>query len=205
MSHKPITQIKKHSRLIILSGLVAAGFALIGSLFLPVEYRADAQILLVSKTRYGVDPYTAVKSAERVGENLARIVNTDLFFSDVLTQEGFSLDTTKFQGLTKRQQRKKWEDTIEARVIFGTGILDVSAYHTSKEQAVNYANAAMQSMIDKGWEYVGGDVSLQVVNQPVVSPFPARPAFLLNLVVGFFIGTFMMILLVLFRKSHHIV
>ena len=205
MSHKPLSQIKKHSRLILLSGFVAACLAFLGSLFLPVEFSADAQMLLVSKTRYGVDPYTAVKSAERVGENLSRIVGTDLFFTDVLSQTQFSLDTEKFEGLTKRKQRKAWEKTIEANVVFGTGILNVRAYHSNKQQAINYANAAMHTMIDKGWEYVGGDVSMQVINQPVVNPLPARPGFIMNFFGGFILGMILMTLLVVWKRPHHFI
>ena len=82
----PFKVLVSRYRLIIFSGLVVGLGLILFFLILsfvrvmPLEYRADAQALIISQSRYGVDPYTAAKSAERVGENLIQVMKTDDFY-----------------------------------------------------------------------------------------------------------------------------
>ncbi len=198
--HSPGYLLSHFWKRIIVGGFLLALFAGAISFVFPLEYRADAQMLVVSRTRYGVDPYTAVKSAERVGENIARIVGTDIFFAQVLSQPGFQLDTNRFVGTTERVRRKRWEQAIDASVSFGTGVLNISAYHTDPAQAKAYASAVMETLVERGWEYVGGDVSLKIVNQPVVTAIPVRPNIMLNVLAGFALGVLISGGFVLSRK-----
>lgn len=77
--------------------------SLLVSLLFPLEYRADAQALIISKSRYGVDPYTVVKSAERVGENLVQVIGTKDFYDKVMLQTGYSIDRTKFDNVSEKE------------------------------------------------------------------------------------------------------
>ncbi|MBT4153944.1 MAG: hypothetical protein HOE53_04830 [Candidatus Magasanikbacteria bacterium] len=199
--HSPGYLLSHFWKRIVLGGIFLALFASALSFVFPLEYRADAQMLVVSRTRYGVDPYTAVKSAERVGENIARIVGTDIFFAQVLSQPGFQLDTNRFVGTTERIRRNRWERTIDASVSFGTGVLNISAYHTDPSQAKAYASAVMETLVERGWEYVGGDVNLKIVNQPVVTALPVRPNILFNALGGFALGVLISGAFVLTRKK----
>lgn len=180
-------------RLVIFSGLVV-GLGLV-LLFLvlsfirvmPLEYRADAQVLIISQSRYGVDPYTAAKSAERVGENLIQVMKTDDFYQKVRAY-GTSLDATNLDKLSERQRRVKWQKTVSASVVYGTGMLNISAYNKNADQAKAWAQAAAEALSGKGWEYVGGDVVIKLVNTPVVSRFPVRPNLVVIAILGFLVG-----------------
>lgn len=195
--HTPIHTLKRRWKLLLIAGLAVSAFSLIATLFFPLEYRADAQVLIISKSRYGIDPYTVVKSAERVGENVKEIMTTNDFYDKVINHAGFGLDTSQFDALTERKKRKLWKKTIQSSVVYGTGVLNISAYHEDPEQAFAYADAAADTLAAKGWEYVGGDVTIKVVNRPVVTRFPARPNLPINLVAGFIVGMFGMGVLVL--------
>ncbi len=184
----------------ILSGILIGLVSLLVSLLFPLQYRADAQVFIISKSRYGVDPYTVVKSAERVGENMAQVLKTDDFYQKVITQEGYTLDLKQFEGVPERIKRKRWQKTIQSSVVFGTGVLNVSAYHTDPNQAKAFAGATVDTVVSKGWEYVGGDVTMKVVNNPVVSRFPVRPNVIANTVLGFVVGVLLMGVFVLRRK-----
>lgn len=202
LHHSPLFYLKHHAKLVLLSGIIVAVVAVLLSVLFPLEYRADAQVLIISKTRYGVDPYTVVRSAERVGENLAQVMKTNDFYDKVMEQrDAFQLDDSQFTNISEREKRKLWQKTIEPSVIFGTGVLNVSMYHRNPDQAIAYANAAANALVQKGWEYVGGDVTLKVVNAPVVTRFPARPNFFVNAVLGFLIGVVGMGVVVLQRKQ----
>ncbi len=174
-------------------------FALIGlgiSFAFPLEYRADAGVLIVPKTRFGVDPYTVVKSAERVGDNLAAVMKTDDFRAKVTSLEGANLDWGKFNTLSPREQRRVWPQMVNASVVYGTGVLRVSAYNTDEIQAAAFAGAAAQTLATKGFEYVGGDMTIRVVDNPVVTPWPVRPNIPVNMALGFVVGVLVMSVIV---------
>ena len=86
--------IGKRWKVIFLAGLVFSFVALVISIILPLQYRADAQVLIISKSRYGVDPYTVVKSAERVGENLTQIMKSNDFYNKVVINPSPKINIT---------------------------------------------------------------------------------------------------------------
>ncbi len=182
-------------------GLFTALLAVLLSFVSPVQYRADAQVYILSKSRYGIDPYTVAKSAERIGENLAQVIKTSDFSDKVLMNQNFQLDRSYFENAgSEREKRKRWEKSVDASVVFGTGVLNVSAYHRNAKQAVAYNSALVETLVTKGSEYVGEDVEMKVVNQPVATNLPVRPNFLMNAIVGFAVGVCMMAFLIVRRN-----
>jgi len=191
--------VERQWKLVLLVGIICALVSALVTVAFPLEYRADAQVLIISKTRYGVDPYTVVKSAERVGENIAAIITSNDFFEKVMVQPGFTLDKSYFQNIPERTKRKRWTKSIDASVVYGTGVLNMSAYSTDPNQAVQLVGAAVNALVAQGWEYVGGDVSLKVVNAPVVTRWPVRPNILINALIGL-IGGSLITIFVLSKK-----
>jgi capsular polysaccharide biosynthesis protein len=187
--------LKKQWRAIVLFGLVVGFVSLAVSLFFPLEYRADADVLIIAKSRTGVDPYTIVKSAERVGDSLVQIVHTDDFYAKVIEEALDRVDVREFDTLSARKKRKEWQRVVKPSVVYGTGVLKVSAFHRDPAKASDLASAVIDTLAKYGWEYVGGDVSIRVVNAPVVTDYPVRPNLLLNTIAGFFAGVLLMVLL----------
>jgi capsular polysaccharide biosynthesis protein len=187
LQHSPLQVLLKRWKFIFLIGLVVAVLAAGVSLLFPLEYRADAQVLIMSQLR-GADPYTAAKSAERVGENLVQIIKTNDFYNKVMQQPGFELDKSKFVNVSERAKRKNWQKTVSASVVYGTGVLNVSAYHTSPAQAMQYAAATAAVLTGQGWQYTGNDVIIKVVNDPVATSWPMRPNIVLNAILGLVLG-----------------
>jgi len=188
LHHSLLYSLIRRSKIILLVGLVAGILSLLASLLFPLEYRADAQVLIIPQSRYGVDPYTVVKSAERVGENIVAIMKTDDFYQKVIIQSGLTLDTSRFADVSERVKRKRWQMAVKASVVYGTGIVNISAYHAQPDEAKALSAAAAGTLAAKGWEYVGGDVTIKVVNPPVVTRWPARPNLAVNALAGFVAG-----------------
>lgn len=192
--------LKKQWRLLVIVGIILAGISGVVSALLPLEYRAEADVLVISKSRYGVDPYTIVKSAERVGENLAEIMKTDDFFEKVLEGYGQQIDVSPFENVADRVRRRRWSQSVQGEVVYGTSVLKVRTYHTDPGSASALADAAAGTLASRGWEYVGGDVDIRVVNNPAVSRYPVRPNILLNILGGFVVGVLLMGVLILRRS-----
>lgn len=200
-SHSPAKILFRQWKIIVFIGILFAALAVVATLFFPLEYRADAQVLIISRSSYGVDPYTVSKSAERIGENIAQIIRTNDFYSKVISQPQYSLDISNFQGVSERIKRKRWEKTVNASVVFGTGVLGISTYHTDYDQARQFAGAVIDTIVAYGADYVGSDVTIKIVNQPVVTPYPVRPNLFINGLVGGLFGIMLMSFLVLKKRK----
>lgn len=192
--------ILSHLKLILAWGIVLGLLSAGVSLAFPKQYSADAQVLIISRDRTGVDPYTQAKSAERIGQNLAQTMKTPDFFGKVMSG-GADFNKEIWNNLSERKQRKKWAKDVQGAMAYGSGLLNVRAYGSTKADAVNLSNAVSQTVAGQGWEYIGGDVALKVVATPLVSRLPARPNIVLNAVIGFLTGVLLAGLWTVKRKN----
>lgn len=159
------------------------------SFFFPMEYSATTRLLVIPSSSLGIDPYTAIKSAERINENLSQIIQTSSFFDRVLkTQAQFNFDPTIFNNLNELQKRERWAKLVVTEVVPGTGILSIKIYNTNKDQAVSWANAVAFVISTQGFEYTSSNVQIKIVDTPLVSRFITRPNFLMIGFLGFVIG-----------------
>lgn len=197
----PLHKIWRRRRLVFLVGALFALLSVFASLFLPLQYRAEAQVFIISKARYGVDPYTVIKSAERVGDNLSQIVGTNDFFEKVMRQPGYSFDQSRFKDVDEKIKRKRWQQSVETSVVYGTGLLSVKAYGDTIRDAEQLAGAVAATLISQGWEYAGNEISIKMVNEPVANKWPARPNFPINAALGFLAGLMLSAVVVIMKKS----
>lgn len=194
--------LSKHIKLIIGWGMVFAVISFLASLFFPQQYSAETQVLIISRDRGGVDPYTQAKSAERIGENLAQVMLTTDFYNKVLTAGNTNFDKSVWQNLNERDQRKKWVEDVQAQMSYGSSLLNIKAYSRTPDDAKALAQAVTDTVATRGWEYVGGDVAIKVVNNPLVSRWPTRPNYPMNAAAGFAVGMILSSWWVVKYKKH---
>ncbi|MFZ2681950.1 MAG: hypothetical protein WAZ14_02560 [Patescibacteria group bacterium] len=164
-------------------GLVLAALL---SLVRPLEYSSTTRILITQELGI-VDAYTASRSAERIADDLSSIVYTSTFFDKVMNS-GFLIDTEYFPA-DSIKRRAKWENAISASVSRSSGLLAIKAYHTDVDQAQEIAQAVAYVITTQGWTYTsGGNITVQVVDEPLNSRYPVRPNIPVNGVSGLFLG-----------------
>jgi len=168
--------------------VVFALFSLLVSFFFLPYYSATTQVLIISRDRSGVDPYTQVKSAERIGENLAQVMRTTDFMAKVMASGAATFDKTRWEGLSDRKLRKQWQRDVVGSMSYGSSLLNIEVYSRSQDDAKNLSAAVTETISSRGWEYVGGDIAIKIVNDPLISRFPARPDYPTNAGVGFVLG-----------------
>ncbi|MFA7314433.1 MAG: Wzz/FepE/Etk N-terminal domain-containing protein [Candidatus Magasanikbacteria bacterium] len=195
-THNPLEHLRRRFKLIFLVGFLVALLSVGLTFIFPLEYRADAQVLIISKSNNGIDPYTLVRSAERVGDNVIQVMKTDDFYQKVKAQKNYDIDWTFFENKGEREKRKLWQKTLVPSVVYGTGVLNISTFSTNSDNAVKLAAASADALVSQGWQYVGGDVTMKVVNNPIATRWPVRPNIALNALLGFIVGTLFMGLLV---------
>lgn len=185
-----IYNLNTHFKFLIFGGVLFAIIFFALSFLLPKQYSGQSEVLIMTYNRGGVDPYTQAKSAERIGEDLAQVMGTTDFYKKVMAYEKSEIDKQSWFNLTERKQRKKWQDDVRAGMKYGTSLMQITTYAKTKEQTMELSKTVINTLVSRGWEYVGNDVTIKPVNDPLISNFPARPNLFLNAVIGFILGVF---------------
>ncbi len=183
-----ITQLlERHWKTVAVSAAVTMVLAAALSFVRPLEYSSTMRLLIIQKASLNLDPYTAIRSAESIADNLSQIIYTSVFF-DKVTSAGFNIDKSYFDP-NETKRRAQWERMVSTQVTHQTGFLGITVYHTNKDQASEIARAIAFVLTTEGNQYIGGhDLEIQLVDTPLQSRFPVRPNVPLNAFLGAVIG-----------------
>lgn len=168
---------------LITAGVVA--LSLILSLIQPFQYSAKTRLLVIPASG-GMDAYSALKSAEKIGENISQIIYTTSFFDKVIQERN---DIENIWSADETTKRKQWQKMIKTEVIYGTGMVDITVYHKDKEQASLIDRAIADVLSGEGRNYFGmPGLQITMVSSPLLSRYPVKPNLLLNLFMGLLLG-----------------
>lgn len=196
------TVLRKHFALLIVWGVLISILAGSASFLFPLQYSATSQVLIISRDRSGVDPYTQAKSAERIGENLAEVIKTTDFYRKVMDSTDINIDRSYWINVSERKQRKRWQKDVRPEVVYGTSLLRLTAYAKTPEEVKNFCNIIVKTLTTQAGEYIGSDVVLKQVDDPLVSLFPSRPNLIANTLAGFVTGVMLSALWILKYRRH---
>lgn len=189
MAHTPIEILAQHKARAIAGFVLGAVVALLLSLTRPLEYRSG-MTLLITQQAGSSDAYTASRSAERLADDLARYVATSNFFESVLGAN-FGVDASQFPsaGTQEAKRRKAWKKMVITSVTRGTGMLMIDVYNKNPEQAKQISQAIAFVLTQEGWRYTSvGNISVRLVNAPLISRWPVRPNVPANTIGGGVLG-----------------
>ncbi len=172
----------------VITGLAILGFvlALVFSLLQIKMYSSQVRLLITQTNVTGVDPYTAIKSTERIGQNLSELVFSSSFFNAVINEGG--VDANYFTLNDEIDKREEWEETVDVGVTPGTGVMYVTAYHPDRSQATAIAVAVADQLAEQAPNFFGYSVRVQIIDDPLPSRFFAKPDFVTNLSFGLILG-----------------
>ena len=164
------------------------------------EYKANSRILVVQKQVEGQDIYSISKSAQYICQVLKEGIYSDSFFSKVI-ESSDQTETDDFSEQTK-ERRKDWQKNIEIKIIRDLGLMEINVFYPNKDKAENLSIAITNVLKNNHGFYhgVGDNVSLKILDQPLVSKKPVS----INLFVGTFLGAligFCSSLFWIFRKK----
>ena len=173
---------------IFLLSAVGLFLAVILSFVQSLEYSSTTRLLATQDFSGSVDAYTASRSAEIIADDMANAIYTSTFYDRVFASSN-AIDESYFSPDNETKKRKKWGKAISTSVARSTGLLTVRVYHMDVDQAELLAVAISDVLVESGWEYTsGGDISVQVVDDPLNSRWPVRPNILVNAFSGFVLG-----------------
>lgn len=170
--------------------LVGVILATAFSFLSPIQYSSSVRLLITQANAVGADPYTTLKFTERIAGSLSELLYSSSFANNIIS-EAKGLDPKAFPS-DEYQRRKQWQKTIETAVTPGTGIMVITAYQSTRDQATSLIDAASRELALQAPNYFGSNVRVQVIDAPLPSQWIARPTFLKNglfgAVLGFMIG-----------------
>jgi capsular polysaccharide biosynthesis protein len=178
---------------------MGALLALAFSFAQPLRYSSTERVLITQSNIGGMDPYTAIKSTERIAQNLSEIIYTTSFFNAVMSKA--QIDAGYFPQ-DEIEKRKKWRNAVETSVSAGTGVMSIVAYHTNRDQATEIVVRVAQELADLAPTYFGYSVRIQIIDDPLPSRFFAKPDFAKNTVFGAVVGFLLATAWVLGRRRH---
>lgn len=174
---------KKILAFALLVSLAGAGL----SFLFPLQYSSSMRMLVIQKQLSATDPYTAIKSSERISDNLAQIIYTTSFFDKVMNAN-FNIDKSIFKP-EESKKRRQWREMIETRVVRDSGMLSVTVYHKDPLQAEQVSRAIAFVLALDGSQYIGGgDLEIKLVDAPLLSRYPVKPNIPANAILGFMLG-----------------
>lgn len=152
-----------------------AGLALgaVYAFFQPRLFAASARLLVTQNAASGLDPYTAIKTSERVATSLSQLIYTSTFMAGTLTRaQGFNPD---YFPTDDQARLSAWSQAVGAKVAADTGILKIMVFHPACDQAKILASALVDELVAKAPDYFGSGVRAQLVDGPLCSNRPAKP------------------------------
>lgn len=202
MRSTPLIVFLEQWNVIVISAVVAAILATAFSFLTPLQYSSSVRVLITQPGTAGLDPYTVLKATESIANSLTQLVYSSTFFTNVIQQNAV-VDPTYFPQ-DELRKRKLWRQTLDISVTPSTGILTLTAYHPTREQARALVEGAAKELALQAPNYFGTSVRIQVIDSPLDSRWFARPKFASNALVGFLVGALLGAAWVLTRKpSHH--
>jgi capsular polysaccharide biosynthesis protein len=178
-------------RIVTVLAVLGFLFALVFSLIQTKKYSSQIRLLITQTNVTGVDPYTAIKSTERIGQNLSELVFSSTFFNGVINQGG--VDANYFTLTDEIDKRQEWAETVDVGVTPGTGVMYVTAYHPDRAQAAAIAIAVANQLAEQAPNFFGYSVRVQIIDDPLPSRFYAKPDFVssmgFGLILGFLVGS----------------
>jgi capsular polysaccharide biosynthesis protein len=170
---------------VVFLGVLIIGLVL--TFIQPFLYGSSVSILVLQKSSFSIDAYSASKSEERMAGKLAQVVYSSSFLDKVLTAN-LNIDRDYFPR-DELKRREKWQDTIESNVPSGLGKLEITAYHIDPKQALIISQTVGDVLILQKAEFVGiNDVDLKILDEALVSKYPEKPNVLMNIVIIIAVG-----------------
>lgn len=194
------TQLRRNIGNVAFFGLLGAMAAFLFLIFVPNAYKVQTDFLVMQNSQDPKDFYTLSKSAEYSGNVLREAIMSDLFLNEA-SKTGY-FEEKPFSG-DERNRLKAWRKTVEVRQRSNAGILEVTVYHDSRNDAVGIAKAVSEVLINQNTLFRSGSsesLSIKMISGPIVEQNPSILELILGSIAGM-IGGIALFLIRLWYKQ----
>ena len=187
LKEHPLALLRRSWPALLIGGLVGALLAAVLSFTQQLEYSSTVRLLITQPGATNTDPYTILKSNERIAQNLSQLLSTSSFFENILVQaSGVNKD---YFPVDENDRRRAWSRSIGTSVEPGSGLMLVTVFHPIRAQAHSLVQAAADELAKQAPNFYGYSVRVQVIDAPLDSRWITRPNFLNNALAGLVLGS----------------
>lgn len=183
---KTVIDILLHRKLFIMIFAILGLLVGLGYSYLQTpQYQANVGLILLPHSSEGLDAYSAIKTSERIGENLIGVLGTSSIF-EKLKNPDYKIDLSYFQTNNTEKLKKQWGKTVSAYMRYNSGLLYINVLHPNPNQATLIAKALANILVTNGNQYIAQDgiVEIQLIDEAYVSEKPVKPNYFLNSLLG---------------------
>lgn len=179
-------------QILLKSKWLITGFAIFGlllglgySYLQTPQYQANVGLILLPHSSEGLDAYSAIKTSERIGENLIGVLSTSSIF-EKLKNPDYQIDFSYFPTDNTERLKEKWGQSVSAYMRYNSGLLYIKVFHPNAAQATLIAKALSDILVTHGNEYIAQDgiVDIRLIDEAYVSEKPVKPNYLMNGLLG---------------------
>ena len=179
-------RLNRHKLALTALVLFGAVLAMIGTLFMRLEYETTSRFIIIQEQRFS-DAFTQSKSTEYVSGILARVVSTDSFREAVFDKYAY---LTVLFSEEQDELRDQWNRALEVVPLKDTGIISITAFNVERRSAESLVFAVGDTLTNNIKTYLGNGAAIELrpIDGPITSQYPARPSFTNNAIAGALIG-----------------
>lgn len=172
--------------MIFIATALGAG-AFVYSIVQVPEYQSGARILIIQKSLQDSDAFIAARSSERLSIILSEVINSNYFFNNVLAANDKIINDF---GKDPTERKDEWKRQVRNRINSDKGIMDIEVYDKSRDQAKEIIGGILKELTENGNKYHGGgnNVEIKVIDEPITSDKPVRPATAFNTAAAALLG-----------------
>ncbi|MFH0853451.1 MAG: Wzz/FepE/Etk N-terminal domain-containing protein [bacterium] len=152
----------------------------------PLQYQARVQLLIIQNQTENQDLLSTLRATEQVGKSLVDVIYTSTFLDKVVATD---FPIQKEFSDNAEERRIEWRDQVNASVSQQTGIITVSVFNSSKDQAAVLARGIAYVLTNESQEYHGkSNIIVTVVDDVYTKQWPVKPNLAGSTVAAIFFG-----------------
>lgn len=192
--------LKARKRIIIALAVIGLVLGSVITLIQPLKYRSGLKLLVVQQAGAG-DAYNAMRSSEYLGRLLSQVTYSTSF-ADKVMQAVPSINRSYF-GSSAKALSRRWGNSLEVNSIPETGVIEIYAYHSDRNQAEMIARGVGSVLIANHAEYDGSSagVTIRILDEPITTSYPVRPNLPVNGILGLVAGALIGLLYIYLKNS----
>ncbi len=170
--------LQKRKQTLVSAVIICLAVAMPLVVFQSFKYEASFKLLVSQEFTSGTDAYTISQSNDYLSKLLARVVESQSFYNEVV-DSGFQINKDYFRkGADKEEEIERWNKVVEAgSPNIGNGIIEIQILHPDRQQADQIAQGVNYILQTKNQEYhsLNDSIFLKTIDGPIVSERPVKP------------------------------
>jgi capsular polysaccharide biosynthesis protein len=192
---------KNNLKTAILLGMFLGALSFVTLVVTQKSFRSNVDFLVAQNQTGTVDYYTLSRSADYLTSIMTEAVYSEKFLDEVLNTGKVS---TSFLSGRGADRLDSWKKTVSVKKNSNIGILNLSIFANSENQAAEISGAVLDVLEKKNSLFLGEGQNLQIriLSGPIIEKNPSPAQIFLAALGGFAVGFLLFLLFIIYRTEY---